>query len=107
MVVLNMLQLEYACQDIFRMENILMEEPGGAQRGDRALRGFAFEEGVHPRVSLFGDGDRKIVEGVRAARIDSEFGAIAGGDIARVHEERIVEQAVARADGKQCGRETF
>ena len=51
--------------------------------------------------------DRKKIEAVRAARIDRQFRAIARGDVTRVHEERIVEQAVARADGKQRGRETF
>jgi hypothetical protein len=32
MAVMNMPQLEYSCQDIFSLENILTEEPG-AQRG--------------------------------------------------------------------------
>ena len=58
----------------------------------------------HPRDRLVALRERHADEAVAGARIERELGDVAGREPARRHEQRIVEQRVARADREQRGR---
>lgn len=71
----------------------------------RPLRDSIREEGVLRRVRSARDRDREGVEPVHRLGPHVELGLVAGGAPARVHEERVVEQRIDRADREQRGRE--